>query len=152
MKMRAIAFAFFAIQLTPVMAQNAPKVFFEGDVVRGAGPTAKGAPCVLNSQFKRGETLIFRIRLVDPATGNQLDAKAVKSLNIELSNGEKIPMSFHGHSPKTPTDFFWSGGMPVSPDQPTGSFTYKAIATTIAGETVTWSPFNVASSQLTIVE
>ena len=50
----------------PALAQQAPKLFFEGDIVRGAGPSAKGAPCVLNSQFKRGEVVVFRVRLLDP--------------------------------------------------------------------------------------
>ena len=144
--------ALFAIAMSPAIAQDAaPKLFFEGDIVRGAGPTAKGPGCVLNSQFKRGETVIFRLRVLDAKTGKSLDDKGVKSLTLELSNGEKFAMNFHGHPPKEPVDWFWVGGWPISEAQPTGSLTYKITATTLDGDTVLWQPFRVAPSQLTIV-
>ena len=142
----------FALAMTPALAQDAaPKLFFEGDIVRGAGPTAKGPGCVLNSQFKRGETAIFRIRLLDPKTGKPLDDKGVKSMSVELSSGEKFPMAYHQHPPKDPTDWFWVGGWPIPEAQPTGSLGYKIIATTLDGATVTWSPFKVANSQITVL-
>ena len=151
MILRTLAFGLFALQLTPTMAQEAPKLFFEGDIVRGAGPSAKGAPCVLNSQFKRGENVIFRIRVLDPKTGKPLDDKQIKNLSIELSNGEKVPSSFRGHPPKDSTDTFFSAGWPVPAEQPTGSLQYKVVVTTLAGETVTWRPFNVAATQITVI-
>ncbi len=137
--------------LSPAVSQEAPKLFFEGDVVRGAGPTAKGPGCVLNSHFKRGEIAIFRLRLLDPKTGASLDDKAVKGVIVELSNGEKFAMNYHQHPPKEPTDWFWVGGWPITEAQPTGSLTYKIIATTLSGDSVTWQPFKVASSQVTVV-
>jgi hypothetical protein len=140
-----------ALAIGPALAQEAPKVFFEGDVVRGGGPTAKGAPCVLNSQFKRGETVIFRLRALDPKTGKALDDKGLKSLSVELSTGEKFAMNYHAHPPKDSTDWFWVGGWPIPATQPTGSVTYKIVATTLAGETVTWAPFKVASSNVTVI-
>src|SRR5271167_3658352 len=76
-------------------AQGAPKLFFEGDMVRGA-QVRSGAPCVLNSQFKHKEQVVFRVRVTD-ADGKNLDDKGLKSLVVELSNGQKIPARFHGH-------------------------------------------------------
>jgi hypothetical protein len=150
LKLLAIS-ALLATAATPALAQEAPKLFFEGDVVRSAGPTAKGAWCVLNSQFKRGETAIFRIRLLDPKTGKSLDDKGVKNLVVELSNGEKLGVNYHQHPPKDPTDWFWVAGWPIAEDQPTGSLSYKVVATTLDGQTVTWRPFQVANSQLTVI-
>ncbi len=148
----ALAAFFVAPCLATAHAQEGPKLFFEGDIVRGAGPTAKGPGCVLNSQFKRGETEIFRLRVVDSKTGDNLDDKGVKSLTLEMSNGEKFDMRFHGHPPKEPVDWFWVAGWPIRDDQPTGSFSYKITATTLAGDTVVWQPFKVKASQLTVVE
>ena len=54
--------------------------------------------------------------------------------------------------PKDPTDWFWSGGWVIGDKIPTGSFTYKVVATDMDGKTHSWSPFNVAASQLTIVD
>jgi hypothetical protein len=143
--------ALLATAATPALAQEAPKLFFEGDVVRAAGPNAKGAWCVLNSQFKRGETAIFRIRVLDPRTGKSLDDKGVKSLMVELSNGEKLTAHYHQHPPQDPTDWFWVGGWPIAEDQPTGSISYKVVATTLDGQTVAWRPFQVAASQVTVI-
>ena len=149
LKLLAIS-ALLATAATPALAQEAPKLFFEGDVVRSA-VNAKGAVCVLNSQFKRGETALFRIRVLDPKTGKALDDKGVKSLMIELSNGEKLEMNYHQHPPQDPTDWFWVGGWPIAEDQPTGSLSYKVVATTLDGQTVAWRPFQVAASQVTVV-
>jgi hypothetical protein len=152
MKYRSITLAALAtLAMTPAFAQDAvPKLFFEGDVVRSA-VGAQGAPCVLNNQFKRGEVAVFRVRLLDPRSGKPLDASGVKSLHVELSNGEKAPMSYHQHPPKDATDFFWSGGFPISENLPTGSLTYTVVATTLDGQAVKWKPFNVASSQITVL-
>ena len=149
LKLLAIS-ALLATAATPALAQEAPKLFFEGDVVRSA-VNAKGAVCVLNSQFKRGESAIFRIRVLDAKTGKSLDDKGVKSLMIELSNGEKLEMNYHQHPPQDPTDWFWVGGWPIAEDQPTGSLSYKVVATTLDGQTVAWRPFQVAASQVTVV-
>ncbi len=138
--------------VAPIYAQEAPKFVFEGDVVRGNGPGAQGPGCVLNSRFKRGETMLFRIRVVDPKSGKSLDDKGVKSLEIQLSNGQKAPMSYHQHPPKEPTDWFWSGGWIVPDNQPTGSLSYKVVVTDLDGKTQDWSPFKVANSQITVVE
>lgn len=153
MKTPLFAFALFT---TPLMAcgasaQEAPKLFFEGDMVRGNGPTAQGPGCVLNNLFKRGETVIFRLRVLDPRTGANLDEKGVKNLTLELSNGDKFAMNFHGHPPKEPGDWFWVAGWPIPAEQPTGSLTYKVTATTLAGETLVWKPFNVKPTQLTVL-
>ena len=151
MNFRSLAIsALLALAATPALAQEAPKLFFEGDVVRSA-VNAKGAVCVLNSQFKRGETALFRIRVLDAKTGKSLDDKGVKSLMVELSNGEKVTAHYHQHPPQDPTDWFWVGGWPISEDQPTGSISYKVMATTLDGQTVAWRPFQVAYSQVTVV-
>jgi len=130
-------------------AQGADRMSFEGDMVRGAA-VPSGAPCVLTSQFKRQEQVVFRIRVVDSA-GKSLDDKGLKSLVVELSDGKKIPMRFHGHPPKDSTDFFWVGPWIIPEDYPTGSFAYKVTATDLKGAAQTWQPFKVAPSQFTVI-
>ena len=145
----------FCLPFSPALAQDAaPSIIFEGDTVRGAGPnvTPKGPVCVLTSVFQRGESIVFRVRLVDPKTGKPIDDKGVRSLHIELSNGEKPQMRHGGHPPQNSTDRFWSTGWIVPQSHPTGSLSYKVVATTLGGQTVAWQPFQVASSQLRIAE
>ena len=74
-------------------AQPGGKLFFEGDIVRGAQQGAPGPFCVLTNQFKRLEKVVWRIRVLDQA-GNSLDAKGLKSLVIELPDGQKLRCAF----------------------------------------------------------
>ncbi|HXQ53265.1 MAG TPA: hypothetical protein VN802_19395 [Stellaceae bacterium] len=131
-------------------AQEAAKLFFEGDMARGPQPGL--APCVMTSQFHRKETVVFRIRVVDP-DGKALDDKGLKSLVVELSNGQSLPMRYHRHPPPPAeiTDFFWVVPWSIPEDFPTGSLTYKVVATDLAGKVATWQPFKIATSQLTVI-
>ena len=66
-------------------AQAAKKLFFEGDLVRGAQQGAPGPFCVRSNQFKRLEKVVWRIRVLDQS-GQSLDEKGLKSLVVELSD------------------------------------------------------------------
>lgn len=127
----------------------AQKVFFEGDMVRGAG--AARPACVLNSQFRHNESVVWRMRLLDQ-TGARLDDKGVKSVVVELSDGQKFPMHFGGHPKGKTDDYFWTVSWHIPESYPTGSFSYKVVATGMDGQTHTWKPFNVDLSQLMVLK
>ena len=54
------------------------RLFFEGDLVRGAQQGAPGPFCVLSNQFKRLEKVVWRIRVLD-AAGQSLDGKGSRA-------------------------------------------------------------------------
>lgn len=139
--------------LAPVAAQpQAGALMFEGDLVRGrpqAGAT--GATCVLANQYKRGESVVWRIRVLDPRTGQQLDDKGVKELKVELADGQKFDATFGPHPKGKPTDTFWATSWAIPADYPTGTVAYKIVATDLEGRTHSWEPFKVAPSQLTVI-
>jgi hypothetical protein len=138
-----------ALGLAPLAeAQNAKPLFIAADMV--TGPGGSGPICVLRSQFMRKETVAWRIRVQD-ATGKQLDDKSLKSLVVELSDGQKFPARFGGHPPKEPTDHLWSTSWSIPEDYPTGSFNYKVVATALDGSTQSWEPVNVKPSLLTVI-
>src|SRR5437764_14787460 len=112
--MRTATFAAIALSVAvlgfagPAQAQQPQKLFGEGDIVRGnTAMGATGPICVLNSQFKRGENVVFRVRARN-AKGEPLDDKQLKSMAVELSDGRKLTGRYGGHPPRTPTDFFWT--------------------------------------------
>src|SRR5437870_10903883 len=112
--MRTATFAAIALSVAvlgfagPAQAQQPQKLFLEGDIVRGnTALGATGPICVLNSQFKRGENVVFRMRVRTP-TGQFLDEKGIKSITVELTDGQKFNARFGGHPPRQPTDFFWT--------------------------------------------
>jgi len=129
------------------------KLFFEGDIVRGAQPGAPGPFCVLNNQFKRLEKVVWRIRVLDQS-GTSLDGKGLKGLYVHLPDGTKLEGRFGPHPPPhqgPATDFFWTSVWIVPDDYPSGTFVYKVTATDLQDQTHTWEPFKNVSSQFTVV-
>ena len=132
-------------------AAGAPRLFFEGDMVRAAQQGAPGPFCVLANQFKRKEAVAWRIRVLDQ-TGKQVDDKGLKSLVVELSDGQKLPAKFGPHPPRgTATDHFWSVSWVIPDSYPTGSLSYKVVATDPQGQSQSWEPFKRQPTQLTVI-
>ena len=133
-------------------AAQAAKLFFEGDMVRGRGQEgATGATCVLSNQFMRKEIVAWRVRVLGE-DGQPVDDKGLKSLVIRLSDGQTFDMKFGPHPRNPPqTDSFWATGWSIPADYPTGSLSYKVMATDLDGNSHEWAPFNVGSSQLTVI-
>jgi hypothetical protein len=131
-------------------AQEAQKLFIEGDIVRGNTPAGITGPvCVLANQFKRKENVVFRIR-VRSAAGQPLDDKSLKGITVELSDGQKFQASYRPRPPANvrtrfglsePTDYFWSAAWLIPQDYPTGSLSYRVVATDTQGNTQSWTPF-----------
>lgn len=132
-------------------AQQPQKLFPEGDMVRGNSPLgATGPICVLNSQFKRGENVVFRVRVRD-VFGQFLDDKRLKSMTVELSDGQKFNGRFGGHPPRQPTDFFWTAAWMIPKEFPTGTFSYKVTVTDMEGNTQTWEPIKESRGWVVIL-
>jgi hypothetical protein len=145
----AVAFLGFA---NIAQAEGAGKLFIDGgDMVRGAQRGAPGPACVLNNQFKHLEKVVWRMRVRD-ADGKPLDAAGLKSVTVEVSNGQKIPATFGPHPPNGPaTDHFWSAIWIIPTDYPNGSLTYKVTAVDQQGNSTSWEPFNRSTTQLEVV-
>ena len=145
----AVAVTGFA---APAQAQAVQKLFIEGDIVRGNTPLgATGPICVLASQFRRGENIVFRIRVRNPQ-GQPLDEKGIKGIVVELSDGRKLQARYGGHPPRQPTAFFWTAAWMIPMDYPTGSLSYTTTATDMDGNTVTWEPLREFRSWPSVIE
>jgi len=134
-------------------AQQAGRLFFEGDMVRGDQEGAPGPFCVLNNQFKRLEKVVWRVRVLDQ-TGKPIDDKGIKTLAIELPDGQVMSGRYGPHpGPKSgpPQDFFWSARWIIPTSYPSGTFVYKVIATDLDGKSHTWEPFKRVTSQLQVI-
>ncbi|HEY6258601.1 MAG TPA: hypothetical protein VIY51_22690 [Xanthobacteraceae bacterium] len=152
--MKTLAFAAIAVSTAlgfanGAQAQEAKKLFFEGDIVRHALADQAGPFCVLNNQFKRKEAIAWRIRVLQP-NGAVADNNAIKSVVVRLGNGQTLPAHYGPHG-MPPTDYFWSLFWTIPADFPTGSLGYKVVATMMDDSTVTWEPFTRPSTQLTVI-
>jgi len=129
--------------------EPAGKLFFEGDIVRHALAGQQGPFCILNNRYTRGEAVAFRQRVLKP-DGTPATNMDLKSVEVELGNGQKLPLHYGGHG-MPPTDFFWSTFWTIPMDFATGSLGYKVVATMNDGTAVTWQPFTRDTTQLMIV-
>jgi len=136
-----------------VRTTPAGKLFFEGDTVKHNIMGQLGPFCVLQSRFTRGEAVAWRVRVLQP-DGNSADDTVLRSLEVELGNGQLIPLTFgpHGMPPAAMSDYFWAESFVIPADFPTGSMGYKVHATMMDGSVVTWEPFTRPNSQLWVME
>jgi hypothetical protein len=135
-------------------AQEAKKLFIEADMVRGNQKGAPGPGCVLDNQFKHLEKVTWRVRVLDGA-GKPLDSSGLKSLVIQLPDGQNFNAKFGPHPPPQAgpaEDHFWSAIWIIPTDYPSGSLSYKVVATDNDGNTQTWEPFKTKPSLLTVVD
>jgi hypothetical protein len=87
------------------------------------------------------------------SAGDVADDKVLKSVVVELGDGQQLAAHYGPHPPRgaPPTDYFWSLHWVIPADYPTGSLGFKVIATTMDETTQTWEPFKRAPSQLTVI-
>jgi len=149
----AAAIAGFSGSAAAQTTTPAGKLFFEGDTVKHNIMGQQGPFCVLQSRFRRGEAVAWRVRLLLP-NGARADNTVVRSLEVELGNGQRIPLTYGPHGmPGTPmSDFFWAESFVIPDTFPTGSLGYKVHATMMDGSVVTWEPFTRAASQLWVMD
>jgi hypothetical protein len=151
------AFSTAMIGLVQAASAEAPaprQLFFEGDLVRGAQQGAPGPFCVLNNQFKRLEKVVWRIRVLDEA-GKSLDDKGLKSVVVELPDGQKLSAKYDRHPPPAQgpaLDYFWTAIWIIPTTYPSGSLGYKVVATDSDNKSQTWEPFKTRPSQLSVVD
>ena len=112
-------------------AEQAKKLFFEGDLVRHPLENQAGPFCVLTNQFKRKEAVAWRIRVLDSA-GNTADDKVLKSVVVELGDGQKLSAHYGLHG-KPPTDYFWSLHWEIPAEVTTGALSGSLPAAISAG-------------------
>jgi len=145
------ALAVVAMLATSLLGQSGvDRLIVYGDLVYFYPP---GHPrnCILNSQFKRGEPLGFRMTAINPATGKRDRAT---ELVVHLVYGGKtldLPMRDRQNAQQPERDF-WVTKWIVPDDAPTGVLRYSVTAKDPQGRTGEFKPFEVLASQITIVQ
>ncbi len=130
--------------------QAAKGLILSSDMVTGSGGTVKAAAsCVLQSAYKQGNQVVFRVRVYDPKTGNPMDNTAVSAVTIKLPDGQTFNAKYGKHGT---ADSFWATSWVIPVDYPTGTINYTATATATDGRTGNFDNFNVAPSLLTVVQ
>ena len=153
-----------AASKSPVAAAAAPAPKFlviTGDTIRAnyqLNPEQlllvyPGIHCTQQSRFPQGGRIVWRMKVIDPATGKFLDDKAIASFTITFPDGktDKFAYSGHGGTKEAPQDYLWAVGYTIPLDYPTGAFNVKIEAKSVDGATGTFDQFKVTPAQLTVV-
>ena len=143
------------VETTAASSVNAD-LTVQADIVQGSANIPEDqratAVCVLNSRYPCNGEVVFRARITDPVTGEELDDQALESVQVKLSDGTTLDMNYGGHPHDDPVDFFWAKGWDIPADYPTGTVEYEVVATDQDGRSGTFSQFNVQSSLLTVTD
>jgi hypothetical protein len=140
-----------AFQAPAPAAGSQGKLVVFGDVTLFLGKPGVAGNCALQSRFKRGDPVGFRMTAMDPVTGQR---ETSAQFVVHLTYGgmtQDLPMRYRG-TVKQPEREFWVAKWIVPDTAPTGIVRYTVTATDKYGRTGEFKPFVVEDSQVTIVE
>ena len=150
----AVIVGFVVFAGTSFLAGQTPtagdRLVVYGDTVYFFG-VGKPSNCILNSRFKKGDPLGFRMTAINPATGKRDRAT---QLVVHLTyNGKTIDLPMRDRqTDQQPEREFWVVKWMVPADATPGILRYTVTAKDSQGRTGEYKPFDVEASQLTIVE
>lgn len=107
--------------------------------------------CVQLSRFAHNEQIVWRVRVVDPVTGQWLDDKSLSGVAVQLP-GEKLAMKYGPHPRKNPVDYFWTVSWTVPAGYPSGTLAYSVVATGADGRTGTYDQLKIPAAMLTVTD
>ena len=125
------------------------RLVLSGDTVYFYG-LGKPNNCILTNRFKRGDPVGFRMTAINPTTGKRdRTTQLVVHLNY---NGKTLDLPMRDRQTEAqPERDFWVLKWMVPDDAPAGIVRYTVTAKDSQGRTGEWKPFEVETSQLTIV-
>jgi hypothetical protein len=130
-------------------------LFIDSDMVLGpANLTDEEKPtktCVQANRFAHNEEVVWRVKVMDPQTGQPMDDTMLASVEVRLPT-ETLALHYGGHPRDTPVDFFWTTSWDIPEDYPTGTVPFTIDATANDGRTGTWEQFGVTLAQLTVTD
>ncbi|MEW6047606.1 MAG: hypothetical protein AB1609_14170 [Bacillota bacterium] len=120
-------------------------------IVQGSTNAPRERVCVLNSRYLHGEEIVWRIKVIDPVTGEAMDDKQLKRVWVELADGQVVEARYGPHPRTNPTDYFWATSWVIPPGYPSGVLDYTIYAEAKDGRTGSNVKFEVESSMLVIL-
>jgi hypothetical protein len=124
------------------------------DAVLGGGPTVPpDQSCTIRSRFPQGSAIVFRVKVIDGATGAALDNTQFASVTITLPDGSTQNFAYAPHppGPQGGLDSYWTYAYTVAADYPTGAFNYSITVTDLLGNSVSPVGFNIGIPNIVIV-
>lgn len=106
--------------------------------------------CIQLNKFAHNEQIVWRVRVIDGATGEALDDTAV-TVEVKLPT-ETISLRFGPHPRQDPLESFWTTSWIVPEGYPSGTVPYTLVATGIDGRSGSFEQFPIAPAMLTVTD
>jgi hypothetical protein len=139
----------------PSGAPATQALFLDVDTVLGpTNLTPEELPvktCIQLSRFAHNEEVVWRVKVVDPATGEPMDDTTLESVQVVMGD-QTLDLHYGPHPRENPVDNFWTVGWEVPEDYPSGTVSYTVEATATDGRTGTWEQFGVEAAMLTVTD
>lgn len=138
----------------PPAARTVPIAFYVDTITASPGESQyhvdASIGCMRTSAFKRGMHIVWRMQLVDTATGKvQQDADIEKAV-LKLANGEQKTFRFGRHGATEDSPWFWTAAWDIPIDTPLGNIDYMIEATTKGGKVGTFKEMTVTRGSVTM--
>jgi hypothetical protein len=126
-----------------------------GDMVRsGESVTPEDAPflaCTEQNRYPQGSQVVFRMKVIDPVTQQELDPSTVQSIAVQLPDGSNPEFNYHPLNFGMSSDKAFVAVWSIPDNYPTGSVDLQLTAMDNQGRMGTWAQFNVPESELQVV-
>lgn len=120
-------------------------------VVMGHENNTDELTCVQASHFQHEQQVVWRVKVIDPATSEPMSDADLDSVVITLPDGETFDMAYGGHPHDDPLDSYWTANWVIPADYPSGTVDYTITATAADGRTGDLITFPIPASILTIL-
>lgn len=107
--------------------------------------------CIQLNKFAHNEQIVWRVRVIDGATGERLDDTAVASVELKLPT-ETLTLRYGPHPREDPLENFWTTSWVVPEGYPSGTVPYTLTAAGTDGRTGTFEQFPIAPAMLTVTD
>lgn len=132
-------------------AQDGQSLIIVTDIVQGHENAPEGTTCTPNNRFAPNEQIVWRTKVIDPATGQEMGEDQLESVTVVMPDGQQFEMEYGPHPSRDPIDDYWTVDWVIPADYPSGIVDYRVEAVDTEGRTGTFVMFPIESSMLTIV-
>lgn len=126
---------------------QAPLIVTHDVVISGDKPLAPGqSDCGLTSQFYHGQKSVFRVKVINPATGKAMNSSQLKGVSVHITSGSgtTLQAKYEKHG----NDRFWVAPWIIPSSVPAGKVNYTISVT---GQNAQPVNFAVPESEMTVL-
>lgn len=132
----ALAFALPALAadapapVGPYSTQKVDLMLYVDTITSTRGDIVQKRGCAIQSNFTRGNRAVWRMWIVDTATGKPLTDQEIKYAYVKVPGSPNLAFNYGKHGKLDISPWFWSAVFAVPTDYPLGTVAFKVVVKT----------------------